>query len=147
MKLKPGLNAGHTVAQPLSHELWNGTGNEPAISTKPEPLTFNVFFFFFSFPEVFILFSLLQETEGQKTNNGIQYRLQLLYANGEFFFFFFSLSLTLTYLSLYRLSLYILIPRIAYEHKISDNTMANKMHPFVSDIWYLQLCIYSIMLK
>lgn len=25
----------------------------------------------------------LQETEGQKTNNGIQYRLQLLYANGE----------------------------------------------------------------
>jgi hypothetical protein len=27
--------------------------------------------------------SLLQETEGQKTNNGIQYRLQLLYANGK----------------------------------------------------------------
>lgn len=26
--------------------------------------------------------SVLQETEGQKTNNGIQYRLQLLYANG-----------------------------------------------------------------
>jgi hypothetical protein len=27
--------------------------------------------------------SVLQETEGQKTNNGIQYRLQLLYANGK----------------------------------------------------------------
>jgi hypothetical protein len=27
--------------------------------------------------------SILQETEGQKTNNGIQYRLQLLYANGK----------------------------------------------------------------
>lgn len=26
---------------------------------------------------------ILQESEGQKTNNGIQYRLQLLYANGE----------------------------------------------------------------
>jgi len=26
---------------------------------------------------------MLQETEGQKTNNGIQYRLQLLYANGK----------------------------------------------------------------
>ncbi|KAL0269944.1 UNVERIFIED_CONTAM: hypothetical protein PYX00_007517 [Menopon gallinae] len=25
-----------------------------------------------------------QESEGQKTNNGIQYRLQLLYANGEY---------------------------------------------------------------
>jgi hypothetical protein len=34
----------------------------------------------------FIMFggvSILQETEGQKTNNGIQYRLQLLYANGK----------------------------------------------------------------
>jgi hypothetical protein len=29
------------------------------------------------------VFSVLQETEGQKTNNGIQYRLQLLYANGK----------------------------------------------------------------
>lgn len=28
--------------------------------------------------------SILQETEGQKTNNGIQYRLQLLYANGKY---------------------------------------------------------------
>ena len=28
-------------------------------------------------------FLKLQESEGQKTNNGIQYRLQLLYANGE----------------------------------------------------------------
>ena len=27
---------------------------------------------------------LLQEPEGQKTNNGIQYRLQLLYSNGEY---------------------------------------------------------------
>jgi hypothetical protein len=27
--------------------------------------------------------SVSQETEGQKTNNGIQYRLQLLYANGK----------------------------------------------------------------
>lgn len=29
------------------------------------------------------LFFDSQETEGQKTNNGIQYRLQLLYANGK----------------------------------------------------------------
>lgn len=28
-------------------------------------------------------FLFLQESDGQKTNNGIQYRLQLLYANGE----------------------------------------------------------------
>jgi hypothetical protein len=27
--------------------------------------------------------SVSQETEGQKTNNGIQYRLQLRYANGK----------------------------------------------------------------
>ena len=26
---------------------------------------------------------------GEKTNNGIHYRLQLLYSNGESFFFFF----------------------------------------------------------
>lgn len=26
-----------------------------------------------------------QEAEGQKTNNGIQYRLQLLYTNGQYF--------------------------------------------------------------
>lgn len=26
---------------------------------------------------------MFQEADGQKTNNGIQYRLQLLYANGE----------------------------------------------------------------
>lgn len=30
----------------------------------------------------FLIFNF-QESEGQKTNNGIQYRLQLLYANGK----------------------------------------------------------------
>lgn len=29
------------------------------------------------------VYSNFQEADGQKTNNGIQYRLQLLYANGE----------------------------------------------------------------
>lgn len=32
----------------------------------------------------YIKYLIFQETEGQKTNNGIQYRLQLLYANGKF---------------------------------------------------------------
>lgn len=27
---------------------------------------------------------VVQEPDGQKTNNGIQYRLQLLYANGKY---------------------------------------------------------------
>ncbi len=30
-----------------------------------------------------------QEVEGQKTNNGIHYRLQLLYANGMLYYFIF----------------------------------------------------------
>lgn len=30
-----------------------------------------------------LYFCLFQESETQKTNNGIQYRLQLLYANGK----------------------------------------------------------------
>lgn len=32
-----------------------------------------------------IVFFIFQETESQKTNNGIHYRLQLLYTNGKFF--------------------------------------------------------------
>jgi hypothetical protein len=35
------------------------------------------------------LFCASQETEGQKTNNGIQYRLQLLYANGKWNYILF----------------------------------------------------------
>lgn len=42
----------------------------------------------------FLLFSpLFQEADSTKTNNGIQYRLQLLYANGECDYFILFLQL------------------------------------------------------
>lgn len=42
---------------------------------------------------------VLQESEGQKTNNGIQYRLQLLYANGEYFILLYTISIFFIYKS------------------------------------------------
>lgn len=42
---------------------------------------------FYEFKNISYLTTCLlffQEADGQKTNNGIQYRLQLLYANGKF---------------------------------------------------------------
>lgn len=48
-----------------------------------ENITFPHYFKWFSKS---LIFSFFQEADGQKTNNGIQYRLQLLFANGKLVF-------------------------------------------------------------
>lgn len=49
---------------------------------------FRVKYFFFNFLSI-----LFQEFEGQKTNNGIHYRLQLLYSNGKRNFCYYFISI------------------------------------------------------